>query len=137
MSRHRRSSPPLFGIDLAGLSDVRRRDVAIRFAFGAAVSMVAGLVAQAFGARVGGLFLAFPAILPATLTLIEQEESQAKAAHDDDGAILGAVGLMAFGAVGWWVTGHHGTAIGLAAAAGAWAVVSVALYLLSRAAFPE
>jgi hypothetical protein len=127
----------LFGIDLSGLADVRRRDVTIRFAFGAAISVAAGLVALAFGARIGGVLLAFPAILPATLTLIEQEEGESKAEHDDDGAILGAVGLMAFGAVGWWATRHHGAAVGLAAASSAWVLVSVLLYLISRAVFPE
>ncbi len=35
-----------------------------------------------FGPRVGGLFLAFPAILPATLTLLEKKEGKTKACAD-------------------------------------------------------
>jgi Protein of unknown function (DUF3147) len=45
----------------------------IRFALGGAVTVVAGLIAARFGPVVGGLFLAFPAIFPASATLIEKE----------------------------------------------------------------
>jgi hypothetical protein len=44
----------------------------IRFALGGAVTVVAGLIAARFGPVVGGLFLAFPAIFPASATLIEK-----------------------------------------------------------------
>jgi hypothetical protein len=45
------------------------RDYALRFLFGAGVSC-AGIVTLKFGPRVGGAFLAFPATIPASLTLI-------------------------------------------------------------------
>jgi len=37
-------------------------------------SVAAGLVTLGFGARVGGILLGFPAIMAASLTLIEEEE---------------------------------------------------------------
>ena len=49
-----------------------------------------------FGPRAGGLFLAFPAILAASVTLIEKKERNRAGVHDIKGAVLGAVGLTAF-----------------------------------------
>jgi Protein of unknown function (DUF3147) len=49
-----------------------------------------------FGPKFGGLFLAFPAVLPATLTLIEKKQGTTKAWADASGGVLGAVGLAAF-----------------------------------------
>ena len=85
------------------------------------------------GVQVGGLLLAFPAILPATLTLIEKEESERKARDDDLGSIMGAVGLVAFAGTAWWLLPQVGAVGALAAAAGAWLAVAVGLYLLARA----
>ena len=42
----------------------------MRFLFGAGISLVAGLAGMAFGSKIGGVLLGFPAILPASLTLI-------------------------------------------------------------------
>ena len=50
----------------------------IRFALGGAVTVVAGLIAARFGPVVGGLFLAFPAIFPASATLIEKHVRRRK-----------------------------------------------------------
>ena len=50
----------------------------IRFALGGAMTVVAGLIAARFGPVVGGLFLAFPAIFPASATLIEKHVRQRK-----------------------------------------------------------
>jgi hypothetical protein len=50
---------------------------------------------------VGGLFLAFPAILPASLTLVSQHDGRRRALDDARGGRLGSVGLIAFGLVVW------------------------------------
>ena len=50
----------------------------IRFALGGAVTVVAGVIAARFGPVVGGLFLAFPAIFPASATLIEKHVRRRK-----------------------------------------------------------
>ena len=42
---------------------------------------------------------AFPAILPATLTLLEQKHGTEDAVHDTRGAVLGAIGLVPFAVV--------------------------------------
>ena len=57
--------------DRAALRSVQPRDLAVRFAFGFGVSVAAGIVTLALGSRTGGLFLAFPAILPARLILLQ------------------------------------------------------------------
>ena len=46
----------------------------LRFAFGGLITAITGLIAHNFGPVVGGLFLAFPAILPASVTLIEDHD---------------------------------------------------------------
>ncbi len=73
----------------AKVRQVRARDLAVRFVAGALTSVAAGAVTIAFGARAGGIVLAFPAILAASLTLIEQQENSAEAREDARGAVLG------------------------------------------------
>lgn len=79
--------------------EVRFRELAIRFVTGALTSVVAGAVTLAFGARVGGILLAFPAILAASLTLIEQEEDSAEAREDARGAVVGGLAMAVFAAI--------------------------------------
>jgi hypothetical protein len=108
------------------------RDWLIRFAFGAGVSAVAGVVSEVAGPRVGGVFLAFPAILLASLTLVAKEHGINKARDDARGAALGTLGLIAFAvivavaATRWplWAT--------LTVATVAWAVVALAAYGIAR-----
>ena len=89
---------------------------------GGAMTVIAGLIAARFGPVVGGLFLAFPAIFPASATLIEKHVRERKekkgllgarrgkeaaaldaagAALDAAGAALGSFGLAAFALVIW------------------------------------
>lgn len=124
------ASEPLIGIDAGKLRKVRAGDLGVRFAFGAAVSVVAGLVGMVAGPKAGGLFLAFPAILPATLTLIEKKEDNRHATNDTAGAVLGAVGLGVFGVVAAVALSRMPAAPALLLAAAAWLVVSVTCYLL-------
>jgi hypothetical protein len=66
-------------VDPSKLRSVTVRDYVIRFGFGFLISVVSAVVTDLSGARIGGLFLAFPAILPATLTLVEKKEGIAQA----------------------------------------------------------
>jgi uncharacterized membrane protein (GlpM family) len=129
----RKDYEPVVGISLAGARKVPRRDLVIRFVFGAAVATVASLIGILLGLRTGGLMLAFPAILPATLTLIEQEESDHSARDDDLGSVLGALGLVAFGAVAWWLIPRAGAPAALVTACLAWLGTSTGLYFAVRA----
>lgn len=118
------------GVQRGALGELRARDLVIRFCFGAITSAVAAGVTLAFGARAGGLLLAFPAILAATVTLIEDDESVSQAREDARGAIVGAVALVAFAAIGAALFGHIGGAIVLVCAALTWCAVAIGLYVL-------
>ena len=65
-------------VDTAGLRRSKAYEYLVRFAFGGTVTAVAGIIAKRFGPEIGGLFLAFPAILPASATLIEKHEMEKK-----------------------------------------------------------
>jgi uncharacterized protein DUF3147 len=120
-------------IDLGKLGQSKPADYAIRFAFGATIAAAAALVSTRFGPRVGGLFLAFPAILPATLTLLEKKEGKATACADASGGVLGAAGLAAFAAVALVLLRHTAPLLALGLALFAWIVVAVSLYFVFRA----
>ena len=94
--------------------------------------MFAGIVTLSAGDRVGGLFLAFPAILPASLTLINQREGRREAKVDATGAVLGALALIGFAVVSWQATVTMPIGIGQATAALAWLATSTILYLIAR-----
>jgi hypothetical protein len=105
--------------------------MAARAAFGAAVSLVAAIIGVVFGARIGGLFLACPAILPATLTLIEQKEGKRPAEEDEHGSIAGALGLVAFAVTGALLVDRIGVVVALLGAVLAWLVVSIGAYAVA------
>lgn len=112
------------------LRDLRLRELLIRFAAGAATSVAAGLITLGFGPRAGGLFLAFPAILMASLTLIEDEEDAAEAREDARGAVMGGLALAAFGGVAAVTLLVLPAPAALALAALAWALVALGGYAL-------
>ena len=99
----------------SALRQTRWYEYLLRFLLGGAMTVIAGLIAARFGPIVGGLFLAFPAIFPASATLIEKHVRERKeragltgnrrgkeaAALDAAGAALGSLGLVAFGLVIW------------------------------------
>jgi len=116
------------------LRNMRPRELAIRFGFGAGVSLLAAIVSTVAGARVGGVFLAFPAILLASLTLIAKKDGVARARDDARGAALGTLGLIAFALVAAVTLTRWHPAAALATATAAWAVVSLAAYLVVRSA---
>jgi len=117
----------------------------IRFALGGAATVFTGLVSSHYGASVGGLFLALPAIFCASATLIEKHEIRRKreaglagerrgrnaAALDAAGAALGAFGMLAF-AVMFWIFVERSVAGAFAGASVAWLVVSVAAWFARR-----
>ena len=106
----------------------------LRFAFGGVVTALAGYVSHVFGPAFGGLLLAFPAILPATLTLVKQESGDSAAVDDARGARLGAVALVAFAAAAWLGATRVPAAINLLIALCVWLVLSGLLWraLLGR-----
>lgn len=123
---------PLAGIQLSAVRELPVGDLVIRFAFGAAISAIAGVVAVLAGSEPGGILLAFPAILPATLTLIEKEEGERQAEDLDVGSILGAAALVAFAVVVWQYVSTNSAPLILVLATAAWLVAAVGLYLTVR-----
>jgi len=107
---------------------------------------VTGLLGSRYGPVVGGLFLAFPAIFPATATLLEKHERDNKrkagipftirgrlaAALDARGAVMGALGAMAFAAVACALLHRHGLGVALPVALLSWIAVSSVLWYVRK-----
>jgi hypothetical protein len=93
--------------NVTALRQTRWYEVLTRFLLGGAITVATGLIAQHWGPVIGGLFLAYPAILPSGATLIEKHEREKKrragivhtirgrlaAAVDVRGAALGSLAL--------------------------------------------
>ena len=121
-------------------------EYASRFVIGGLVTAGAGVLAKEFGPGVGGLFLAIPAIFPASVTLIEKHERQKKEQHglrgvrrgrdaaavDAAGAALGSCGLLVFALVVWKLLPNHSPWFALLAAAMGWTVVSPLAWFLTK-----
>jgi hypothetical protein len=129
----------------SALGDTRWDEYVIRFAMGGAMTVIAGLIAGRYGPIVGGLFLAFPAIFPASATLIEKHARERKekaglagarrgkeaAALDAAGAVLGSIGLIGF-AVVIWVLIERSPSFALALAPTIWLAISVLAWVVRR-----
>ena len=136
----------LVRLDLPALRRVAPHEYLSRFLLGGAITAVAGLIAEHFGPVVGGLFLAFPAIFPASATLLEKHERQKKrcegishtlrgrlaAAIDARGAALGAIALAAFAVIvcKWIPLGRP--SVVLASALAVWLALATLLWRLRR-----
>ncbi|MBV9005321.1 MAG: DUF3147 family protein [Solirubrobacterales bacterium] len=127
--RQRVEERPSF--ELKKVREVRMRDLGYRFIAGALTSVAAGAVTLVFGARTGGILLAFPAILAASLTLIEEQENSAEAREDARGAVMGGFALGLFAAVAALAFGALSGALALLLAAVTWLVVAVVGYALA------
>src|SRR5579862_5648031 len=122
-------------VDLSPLSETRWTDYAVRFLFGGLVTAAAGMIAKYYGPVVGGLFLAFPAIFPASATLLEKHElnqkerlglsgarrAAATVSVDAAGTAMGTIGLTAFALTVWRLMPSHTPWIVLTVATLAWA----------------
>src|SRR5580692_92564 len=125
--------------DFSAIRKIRWYEYAVRFLFGGAITAVTGLVARHFGPVVGGLFLAFPAIFPASVTLVAKHEKEKKlkigkdgttrgknaAALDARGAAMGTIGLALFAIVVWKLLPVWNSATVLILAILSWLVVSI------------
>ncbi len=117
------------GAKPSALREVKLWEYAVRFAFGGLVTAGAGLVSKTWGPAVGGLFLAFPAILPATLTLVKRHDGRRLAVEDARGARLGAAGLLVFAGVMLALAGRLPPWSALCLATLGWLAASLFLYL--------
>jgi hypothetical protein len=136
----------IVSVDLASLRQARWYEWALRYGLGGLVTVVAGLMAKIFGPVFGGLFLAFPAIICASATLIERharerqqhagfdgrKRGRQEAGLDAAGAELGCMGLAAFALLVWKQLPHHSPVLVLIAAALLWLVVSITLWWIRK-----
>jgi len=133
-------------VNLDSLERIEWREYLKRFLLGGAITVATGLVAQYFGPGVGGLFLAFPAILPAGATLIEKYECDKKrsagitqtirgqlaAALDARGAAMGTIALAVFGLFVWKLLPFHNAAVILIAAFAIWLALAILIWRLRK-----
>jgi len=131
-----------FRMDVSAAFRTRWYEYALRFIFGGLITVAAGLIAKRFGPTVGGLFLAFPAIFPASATLVDKHEREKKAevglhgsvrgrmaaSLDARGAAMGSLGLLAFALFVWKVRTWGSASVVLSPAVVAWFVVSISLW---------
>ena len=124
-------------LDLSALKRTRWYEYGLRFLFGGAITVATGLIAKRYGPVFGGLFLAFPAIFPASATLVEKHETEKKrqvgivdnsrgrkaAALDARGAAFGSLGLACFAITLWRLLPAWNAALALPTALAIMAVI--------------
>jgi Protein of unknown function (DUF3147) len=135
----------IVSVKLSALNEGRSYEYVIRFALGGLTTLIAGIIAEIWGPAVGGLLLAFPAILCASATLVEAHERRKKREHgveghrrgtdaaavETAGATLGSLGLATFAVAVWLLVPRFGIAsLGLGSMA--WLLVSVMCWRLRR-----
>jgi hypothetical protein len=132
--------------NFSALSKIKWNELATRFVFGGATTAIAGLIAKHYGPLVGGLFLAFPAIFPASATLLGKKQEQKKSKHgmpgrrrgiraaavEARGVAWGCVGLVCFALLIWKLIAGWNAGAVLGAATALWLIVSVALWTATR-----
>ena len=104
----------MVGIDFSKVKQARMRDYVLRFCIGGMISIAAAGISQGTNSRFGGIFVAFPAILLASLTLIGRCEGEERAEDDAKGGVVGAVALVVTTVV---------LSLTLQALAGAWSLL--------------
>lgn len=133
-------------LDIGGVKKAKWHECVIRFLFGGAITAGAGVIGKEWGRIAAGLFLAFPAIFPASATLVEKhtrERMEAKglrgrkrgtetAADDALGAVFGSVGLGLFACFCWELLSKYPWLLVLAAATLLWFSVSAVLWWFLR-----
>jgi Protein of unknown function (DUF3147) len=121
----------------------------LRFVLGGLVTASAGAIAQKFGPTTGGVFLAFPAILAASTTLVEKHERERKerkglsgkyrgkhaAGADAAGAAMGSFGLIAFAVLTWKLLPSYSAWLVIFMATVLWALVSTSVWILWKRNF--
>ena len=122
------------GADLGKLRQGSPKEYGIRFLFGGGVTLITGLITHAYGPVVGGLFLAFPAIMPASVTLLHHHEGHEKAGIDALGACIGSLGLLFFGLAIWVLVPLVAGWLAIAIAAAAWLVAATTIWAVLRLA---
>jgi hypothetical protein len=140
------TTPWNIAFDFASLRRIKAHECLSRFLLGGSITVVTGLIASRFGPVVGGLFLAFPAIFPASASLLDKHEREKKrdagithtirgrlaVGLDARGAAMGSVGLAVFASVVWRLLPHFHAAWTLVVGLAAWLAVSAVLWRVRK-----
>jgi uncharacterized protein DUF3147 len=135
-------------VDPSVIGQTNWYEYAVRFLLGGLITALAGIIAKKFGPSIGGLFLAFPAIFPASATLIEKHEKQKKekeglqgkqrgreaASIDAAGSAMGSIGLSVFALLVWQFLPRYSPWMVLTGATVAWLTVSVLIWQVRKRA---
>jgi hypothetical protein len=136
----------LIRLNPTALSRTRWHEYLTRFVLGGLVTALTGWLANRYGPVLGGLFLAFPAIFPASATLLEKHEREKKrkagiastirgrlaAALEARGAVMGALGGMAFGVIVWKLLPRSSMTAALLLALASWFALSSLLWYVRK-----
>jgi hypothetical protein len=123
-----------FKLKFDSLKETKPHEYISRFIFGGAITVAAGLISEHYGPVVGGLFLAFPGIFPAGISLVEKHKQlrernegkigvlagRAEASVEAAGASIGAIGLVGFATILWLGLPAHRLLPTMIAAFAAW-----------------
>ena len=135
-------------VDTSALGHTKWHEYATRFVLGGLITAAAGMIAKQCGPVMGGLFLAFPAIFPASATLIEKHETEKKekkrlngtvrgmqaASIDAAGSAIGSLGLIVFALLLWQLLPSHAPWVVFLGALTAWLAVSVLIWQIRKRA---
>ena len=102
-------------VNPSALKKTKWYEFAIRFLIGGLITALIGVIAKECGPNVGGLFLGFPSLFPAAITLVDSHQRKRKqqiglsgerrgreaASLDAAGAAMGSLGLLAFAVAVW------------------------------------
>jgi hypothetical protein len=130
----------------SALRRTKVHELLVRFVLGGLITAIAGIIAKKFGPVLGGLFLAFPAIFPASASLIEKHEKQKKeekglpgerrgrkaASVDAAGSAMGSIGLLVFAGAVWRFLPQHNAFLVIALATVAWLCVAVGAWQIRK-----
>jgi hypothetical protein len=136
----------LIKAEFASLRSVKWHEYLSRFVLGGLITVATGLIAREFGPVTGGLFLALPAIFPASATLLEKHEREKKrragiaftlrgrlaAAMDARGAAMGAIAMVAFAAWLWRMLPRTNIAVALGSAIGGWFMLATLIWYIRK-----
>lgn len=134
----------IVSISTSGLKRTKWWGFLLRFVLGGLVTAGAGMIAKKLGPSFGGLFLAFPAILASSATLIEKNERERKqqkgmsgvirgrhaAGADAAGAAMGSIALIAFATCIWKLLPDDNLWLVIGGATLLWGVVCVTVWYL-------
>jgi Protein of unknown function (DUF3147) len=132
--------------DFSALKNTRWYELGVRFLLGGLITAATGIIGKKYGPTVGGLFLAFPAIFPASATLIDKHEKERKqragfdgrararqaVSVDAAGAAIGSIGLLAFALLMAELVARFNPWLALVSATLLWMALSVLIWHIRK-----